>query len=57
MPYRPGQIAPVSGLYAIIDPYGRNTGFEVTVVRGEPFPPASSRGSTYVLTDQTKHRR
>lgn len=37
MRYRSGQRVPVSGQYAIIDPYGRNTGYEVTVVSGEPF--------------------
>jgi hypothetical protein len=57
MRYRSGQKVPVSGQYAVIDPYGRNTGYEVTVVRGEPFPPTSSPGYTFVLVDRTKHRR
>lgn len=54
--YRPGQIAPASGQYAIINAYGRDTGYEVTVVRGEPFPPTSAPGYTFVLVDRTRHR-
>ncbi|MDZ8095793.1 MAG: hypothetical protein RMZ42_28190 [Nostoc sp. DedQUE05] len=57
MQYHPGQLAQVSGQYAVIDTLGRNTGYEVTVVRGEPFPPTSAPGYTFVLVDATKHRR
>jgi len=56
MRYRSGQLAPFSGQYAVIDPSGRDTGYEVTVVKAEPFPPASSPGYTFVLADKTKHR-
>lgn len=37
--FRPGETAPVSGQYALVDQYGRRTGAERTVVAGEPFPP------------------
>lgn len=56
MKYRPGQLVPVSGQYAVIDPLGRSTGYEVTAVKGEPFPPTNSAGYTFVLVDRTKHR-
>lgn len=55
--YHPGQIVPVSGLYLIIDPYGRSTGYEVTVVKGYPFPPAHAHGYRYMLFDPAKHKR
>lgn len=56
MSYRSGQIATVSGQYAVIDPRGRKTGREVTVVKGEPFPPTSGSGYTFVLVDPTRHK-
>jgi hypothetical protein len=54
--YVPGQLVPASGQYAIVDPYGRYTGYEITAVKGEPFPPSQYSGTTYVLVDRTKHR-
>jgi hypothetical protein len=54
--FHPGQTAPVSGQYKIVDPYGRPTGVERTVVRGEPFPPTPRAGERYVLADPTKLR-
>lgn len=56
MKYISGQRALISGQYAVIDPFGRNTGYEVTVVKGEPFPPAPRPGYTFVLVDRTRHR-
>ncbi len=56
MNYRSGQRVPFSGQYAVIDRFGRNTGYEVTAVKGEPFPPTTSSGYTFVLVDRTKHR-
>ncbi|MBW4474718.1 MAG: YjzC family protein [Stenomitos rutilans HA7619-LM2] len=57
MAYSPGQIALVSGQYTVIAPSGRSAGREVTVTKGEPFPPAPSSGYTYVIADPTKHKR
>lgn len=54
--WKPGQIAPRSGQYAVFDPFGRYLGREVTVVRGEPFPPARTSGYSYILVDATRHR-
>ena len=53
--YRPGVKAPRSGQYQQIGPRG-GKGKEVTVVRGEPLPPAPSKGSTYKLVDPTKNK-
>lgn len=52
--YRPGQEAPISGQYEIVDANGRRTGRERTVVRGEPLPPTPSRGQKYCLADPTR---
>ena len=57
MAYTSGQIAPISGQYTVIAPTGRSTGREVTVTKGEPFPPAPGSGYTYVIADPTKHKR
>jgi len=48
---KPGMKAPISGQY-------KNTGTktEVTSVKGEKLPPGP-KGSTYNLTDKTKHKR
>ena len=37
--HKPGEIAKVSGQYPMVGPKGGDTGQEVTVVKGEPFPP------------------
>ena len=53
--YKPGEISKYSGQYGVIGPRGGKTNHEVTVVKGEPFPPTSKAGMKYVLTDKTKH--
>jgi hypothetical protein len=53
--YRPGQTAPKSGQYGIVGPRGGSQGREVTVVKGEPFPPTPKPDMGFVLVDQTKH--
>ena len=52
---KPGQKASRSGQYEQVGPRG-GKGKEVTVVRGEPLPPTSSKGSTYRLVDPTKNK-
>ncbi len=54
--YKPGQKAPVSGQYAIVGPKGGKTGTEVTVAKGERFPPTQQPGLGFVLVDQSKHK-
>jgi hypothetical protein len=51
-PFHPGEVAHRSGQYREIGPRGRR-GREVTVVKGEPLPPTSKPGCTYILTDPT----
>jgi hypothetical protein len=51
----PGTPAPVSGQYEQVGPRGGH-GKEVTVVKGEPLPPAPAKGSTYDLVDRTKNK-
>ena len=49
---KPGEIAEVSGQYKNIQ-----TGKEVTVTRGEPFPPTPKKRQRYILVDRTKHKK
>ena len=51
-----GQIATVSGQYAVVGPRGGNTGTEVTVVKGKPLPPTPKAGQGFVLVDTTKYK-
>ena len=50
--FKPGEKAPVSGQYK-----NTSTGTEVTVTKGEPFPPTPGKGQKYVLVDPTKHKK
>ena len=52
---KPGQKAPASGQYRQVGPRG-GKGREVTVVRGEPLPPTTKRGSTYDIVDRSKNK-
>lgn len=52
---KPGQKAPRSGQYQKIGPRG-GKGDEVTVVKGEPLPPAPAKGTTYTLVDPSKNK-
>lgn len=50
--YKPGEIAEVSGQYKNI-----KTEREVTVTKGEPFPPTPKKNQGYILIDPTKHKK
>ena len=54
--YSPGETVPVSGQYGEVNTYRQLTGYEVTCVKGEKFPPTRFPGYTYKLVDATKHR-
>ncbi len=54
--FKPGQTAPRSGQYAVVGPRGGDLNREVTVTRGEPFPPTQKPGQRYDLVDPTKHK-
>lgn len=55
MALKPGNRAPASGQYEEVGPRGGRTGHEVTTVRGEPLPPTSKPGSSYVIVDRTRN--
>jgi len=50
--FKPGETAEVSGQYKNI-----KTGEEVTVTKGEPFPPTPKKRQRYTLADRTKHKK
>ena len=50
--FKPGERAETSGQY--LNP---TTKTEVTVTRGEPFPPTPGPAQCYVLVDPTKHKK
>ena len=52
---KPGETVPVSGIYQEIGPRG-GLGTQVTSVKGEPLPPAASKGGTYTLIKAAKHK-
>lgn len=56
MSNKSGEKANRSGQYKIIGPRGGDTGQEVTVVKGEPFPPTPKSGQTFEIVDKTKHK-
>jgi hypothetical protein len=52
--YRPGDTAPTSGQYAVVNRNGQYLGREVTCVKGEPFPPTLTLNEFgYVLREVT----
>lgn len=55
--YKSGEEVPHSGQYGVLGPRGGDLNKEVTVTKGEPFPPTQARGQRYVLNDPTKHKK
>jgi hypothetical protein len=53
----PGEIAQVSGQYPVVGPNGGDKGYEVTVTKGEPFPPLPEKGWGFGEPDATKHNK
>ncbi len=54
---RPGTKAVTSGQYELVGSRGGRKGTEVTVTKGEPFPPSPLPGQGYILIDKTKHSK
>ena len=54
--FKPGHIAQQSGQYQIVGQRGGSKGMEVTVVKGEPFPPTPAPNLFYILVDPTKNK-
>jgi len=55
-PLKPGEKAPASGQYEEVGPRGGRTGHEVTSERGNPLPPTSQPGNSFVLVDRTHNK-
>lgn len=53
--FSPGEIVEESGIYPLVGPNGAYKGHEVTVVEGEPFPPAPEKGWGYGKPRTTAH--
>lgn len=53
--YNPGEPAPASGEYEIIDARGRATGEERTVVQGRPLPPTPESDQRYMLSHPARN--
>ncbi len=52
---KPGEEAPVSGLYELIGPRGGHTGKERTVARGEVLPPPKA-GMEYRIAERARNK-
>jgi hypothetical protein len=52
----PGEKAPWSGQYGIVDRNGKRTGPERTIVKGGTMPPTPKPGQGFVMNDPTKNK-
>ncbi len=50
--FKHGEKADLSGQYK-----NNETGWAVTITKGEPFPPTPEKGQKYILVDRTKHKK
>jgi hypothetical protein len=53
---KPGEEAPVSGLYELIGPRGGHTGKQRTVARGEVLPPKPKAGMEYRIAQRAHNK-
>ena len=53
---KPGEEAPVSGLYELIGPRGGHTGRERTVAKGEVLPPTPKAGMGYRISERAHNK-
>jgi len=54
--FKPGQPVPKSGQYGVKGPKGGDLGKEVTVSKGDVFPPTVKPGQTYVMNDPSNNK-
>jgi hypothetical protein len=54
--FKPGEAAPVSGLYELIGPRGGHTGKERTVAKGEVLPPPPKPGMEYKIAERARNK-
>jgi len=52
----PGTRAPISAQYGVLGPRGGWTGREVQSEKGNPLPPTSRPGETYIPVDPVKNQ-
>jgi hypothetical protein len=53
---KPGDVAPVSGLYELIGPRGGHTGKERTAVKGDVLPPTPKPGMQYKIAERAHNK-
>jgi hypothetical protein len=53
MNYKPGQVVPFSGVVVVVDKYGDKTDVQITVKKGETFPPTPKPDQTYMYLKYT----
>lgn len=53
---KPGDAAPVSGLYELIGPRGGHTGKERTAVKGDVLPPTPKPGMQYKISERAHNK-
>lgn len=54
--FKPGMISPFSGEAKVIGPRGGKTGHEVTVDRGEKFPPTPEKNQKYEVSRRAHNK-
>jgi hypothetical protein len=54
--FKPGDVAPVSGLYELIGPRGGDTGKERTAVKGDVLPPTPKPGMKYKISERAHNK-
>lgn len=54
--YCPGEIVEESGIYPVVNAEGQYQGYEVTVVKGEPFPPTLESGWGFGTPRLAEHK-
>lgn len=57
MPYKPGDLVPVSGIYSVIHDPDHHQKHEVTCIEGKKFPPCKScaKGVRFKLSVEAVH--
>lgn len=54
--FRTGETAPVSGQYGLVGPRGGKTNKEITMIKGQRFPPTPAHRQSYCLVDRTRNK-
>lgn len=54
--FKPGMKSPFSGIVEIVGSRGGRTGNEVTIDRGEKFPPTGEKGQGYIVSHRAHNK-